>query len=597
MIGQLLTGRYLILQALGKGGFSETFLARDKYLPHHPLCVVKCLKSLPFEVARRMFDTEAQALQELGRQCEQIPLLLARFEVGDRAYLVQEYVEGENLEHWIEQGQRFSQKDAIWFLLDVLPILEFIHSQDLIHRDIKPSNLIRRTNGRIVLIDFGAAQWLSNDSAVIEEKQSPSDPTTEAIVTIGTPGYMPEEQQQGQADFGSDLYSLGVSVIQLLTGIHPRQLKKNLSSGEIEWETYLKTILDLRLVAVLNKLVRVSRKERHRNASEVLTDLQPLTNAPKNQKQGAKFQVPALPIFPRWAMVVGILSLVTTAGFVGVWQFSMQGGQMSKAIASMLPMSNQIKLTLKHDLVVENPVDLHTVSAIAVSSDGDLLAASKDQSLYVWNLRFGQLVQTLNDYRTQVSFVAFSPDAQMIAVGEDNQMLKIRDVRTGKILQTFANLGASLTAVAFTPTQQLVVGAVGKRVQVWDLRTGELRKVFAGHKGSINHLLVSEDGRTLYSLGEDRAIAWNLESGELLRVFPKESGTAMTGRVEKQHLVTVHSDGMRIWDRKTGILARVERDTSTHPLDMKTVRCADRYLVSSDSDQRFKVWEISMLRK
>lgn len=597
MIGQLLTGRYLILQALGKGGFSETFLARDKYLPHHPLCVVKCLKSLPFEVARRMFDTEAQALQELGRQCEQIPLLLARFEIGDRAYLVQEYVEGENLEHWLDQGRRFSQKDVVCLLLDILPILEFIHSQDLIHRDIKPGNLIRRTDGKIVLIDFGAAKWLNNDSAVIEEKQSPSDSTTEAIVTIGTPGYMPEEQQQGQADFSSDLYSLGVSVIQLLTGIHPRQFKKNLSSNEIEWESYLKTSLDSYLVTILNKLVRANRKDRYWQPSEVLVDLRQSTKASKPSNQWAKNRIPTLSAAPRWAKAVGILSLVTTAGFVGVWQFSMQGGQMSEAIASMLPMSNQTKLTLKHDLVVENPVDLHTVSAIAVSSDGDLLAASKDQSLYMWNLRFGQLVQTLNDYRTQVSSVAFSPDAQMIAVGEDNQTLKIRDVRTGKILQTLANLGASLTAVAFTPTQQLVVGAVGKRVQVWDLRTGELRKVFAGHKESINYLLVSEDGRTLYSLGEDRAIAWNLESGELLRVFPKESGTAMTGRVEKQHLVTVHSDGMRIWDRKTGVLSRVERDTSTHPLDMKTVRCADRYLVSSDSDQRFKVWEISMLRK
>lgn len=597
MIGQLLTERYLILQALGKGGFSETFLARDKYLPHHPLCVVKCLKALPFEVARRMFDTEAQALQELGRQCEQIPLLLARFEVGDRAYLVQEYVEGENLEHWLEQGRRFSQKDAVWLLLDVLPILEFIHAQDLIHRDIKPSNLIRRTDGRIVLIDFGAAKWLNNDSAVIEEKQSPSDPTTEAIVTIGTPGYMPEEQQQGQADFSSDLYSLSVSVIQLLTGIHPRQLKKNLSSGEIEWESYLKTPLDSRLVTILNKLVRVNRKDRYRQASEVLADLQQLTKAPKPSSQWAKIRIPALSVSPRWAKAVGVLSLVTTVGFVGVWQFSVRGGQMSEAIASMLPISNQTKLTLKHDLVVENPVDLHTVSAIAVSPDGDLLAASKDQSLYLWNLRFGRLVQTLNDHQTQVAAVAFSPDAQMIAGGGDDQALKIWDVRTGKILQTFADLGAPMTAVVFAPTQQLVIGAVGERLQVWDLRTGELRKVFAGHKGKINHLLVSEDGRTLYSLGEDRAIAWSLDSGELLRVFPKESGMAMTGRVEKQHLVTVHSDGMRIWDQKTGVLSRVERDTSTHPLDMKTVRCADRYLVSSDSDQRFKVWEISMLRK
>ena len=82
MIGQLLTGRYLILKTLGEGGFSETYLARDKYLPHHPLCVVKCLKlspksSISPETAKRLFATEARILDLLGQHHAQIPTLFA----------------------------------------------------------------------------------------------------------------------------------------------------------------------------------------------------------------------------------------------------------------------------------------------------------------------------------------------------------------------------------------------------------------------------------------------------------------------------------------------------------------------------------------
>ena len=102
MIGQLLTGRYLILEKLGAGGFSETYLARDKYLPHHPLCVVKSLQlsagsTISPEAAQQLFETEAKLLEILGQQHTQIPTLLAYSHEQEQSYLIQEYIEGESL--------------------------------------------------------------------------------------------------------------------------------------------------------------------------------------------------------------------------------------------------------------------------------------------------------------------------------------------------------------------------------------------------------------------------------------------------------------------------------------------------------------------
>jgi serine/threonine protein kinase len=151
MIGQLLRGRYEIIQKLGGGGFGETFLARDNDLPGKPFCVVKQLKlNHPPEIlptVRRLFDTEAKTLYQLGKS-DQIPRLLAHFEENQQFYLVQEYIDGHVLKQEIQSGKQLSEQQTIAILYDVLSILEFVHQQGVIHRDIKPDNLIRRNSQR-----------------------------------------------------------------------------------------------------------------------------------------------------------------------------------------------------------------------------------------------------------------------------------------------------------------------------------------------------------------------------------------------------------------------------------------------------------------
>jgi eukaryotic-like serine/threonine-protein kinase len=161
MIGQLLAGRYQVLQVLGAGGFGQTYITEDLHLPGQPKCVLKHLKPAStspavLEIARKLFQKEAETLQQLGSH-EQIPRLLAFFEENREFFLVQEYIIGHTLTAELGTNQKWIESAVQRLLREVLTILEFVHGQGVIHRDVKPDNIMRRdSDGKLVLIDFGA---------------------------------------------------------------------------------------------------------------------------------------------------------------------------------------------------------------------------------------------------------------------------------------------------------------------------------------------------------------------------------------------------------------------------------------------------------
>ena len=154
-------------------------------------------------------------------------------------------------------------------LKDVLPILEFIHQQEVIHRDIKPANIIRRQqDNKLVLIDFGAVKQVRTVANSIQDRR--------ATVSIGTPGYMSTEQGRGKPRANSDIYGLGIIAIQALTGLEPGDLDEDSQSGEVLWQDHVS--VSPGLAQILTKMVRYHFKDRYQSATEVLQDLQQLEN-------------------------------------------------------------------------------------------------------------------------------------------------------------------------------------------------------------------------------------------------------------------------------------------------------------------------------
>jgi serine/threonine protein kinase/regulator of sirC expression with transglutaminase-like and TPR domain len=268
-----LGGRYRVINQLGVGGFGRTYLAEDLHLPGHPRCVVKQLKPQfrsddTLQMARRCFNTEAQVLYQLGSH-DQIPRLLAHFEDHQEFYLAQEFVEGSSLTKELEEGKPWSEAQVVKLLKDILQVLTFVHEQQVIHRDLKPSNLIRRqADGKIVLIDFGAVKQVSAQNYDVDTG------LTNLTISIGTQGYMPNEQLAGKPRFSSDIYAVGVLGIQAITGIHPKYFSDD-DKGEISWH-HRAGHISTQLQDILDRMVRYDFRDRYPTAIESLSALESL---------------------------------------------------------------------------------------------------------------------------------------------------------------------------------------------------------------------------------------------------------------------------------------------------------------------------------
>ncbi len=277
MIGKLLDHRYQIIRVLATGGFGETYIAQDTKRPGNPICVVKHLKPVStnpslFETAKRLFHNEAETLERLGNH-DQIPRLLAYFDENQEFYLVQEFIEGHPLNDELISGAKWSEGQVVEMLIEVLAILEFVHSQGVIHRDIKPENIIRRTGDqKLVLLDFGAVKQLRSPLGYYAGQTMLNGAQPSATVAIGTPGYMPTEQGQGKPRPNSDIYALGIIAIQALTGVSPIDIQEDPQTGEILWQHLVS--VDPDLAAVLTTMVRYHFKDRYQTAREALQALQ-----------------------------------------------------------------------------------------------------------------------------------------------------------------------------------------------------------------------------------------------------------------------------------------------------------------------------------
>jgi serine/threonine protein kinase, bacterial len=273
MTGTLLNNRYQILQIIGKGGFGETFLALDTHMPSARKCVIKKLQpaiqssQIPQWLQER-FGREAAILEKLGENNPQIPQLYAYFCEGSDFYLVQEWIEGATLSQKHQQQGNFAESDVKEILLDLLPVLDYIHTRRIVHRDIKPDNIILRSrDGKPVLIDFGVMK------EAVATTMLTSNGMTDRSVVLGTPGYMSSEQAAGRPVYSSDLYSLGLTAIFLLTGKTPQHLVTDLNTGELLWRQEVPD-LQTNLASVLDRALRFHPRDRYPSAKEMLADLQ-----------------------------------------------------------------------------------------------------------------------------------------------------------------------------------------------------------------------------------------------------------------------------------------------------------------------------------
>jgi eukaryotic-like serine/threonine-protein kinase len=257
----IVDGRYQIVKRLGKGGFAHTYLAKNLTAPDTPHCVVKQLRpKVDHPSVLQLFRLEATILDRFKHS--QIPKCLECFEHEGEHFLVQDFIAGDDLSKEFTIGHHWHETKIIDFLREILGVLDYIHQEQVIHCDIKPANIVRRwESGKLCLIDFGAVLDVGNRS-------------THPDVTIGTPGYQAPEQAKGEATFSSDIYGLGMTAIQFITGQYPLYIPRN-ENRELLWQD-LRKISD-RLAIIIDRTIEFDVANRYQSTAAVLKDLDALS--------------------------------------------------------------------------------------------------------------------------------------------------------------------------------------------------------------------------------------------------------------------------------------------------------------------------------
>jgi WD40 repeat protein len=488
--------------------------------------------------------------------------------------------QGKSLATILAEQGTFSPAEVWQILEDLLPMLQALHERQMIHGDIQPGTIVQANAPCGVYL---AARPLLNLESIARTGSQilPGSPPP-------SPDYAPPEQVRGQPVFASDLYSLGVTCIYLLTSIHPFTLFDAINDRWI-WQDYwivdeLENTNCSRLKQVLNQLIESNLERRFTSAKDAIAVLYGI--------RGLK--VPVVPVITpsHWHCTATLsghqgFSAGVNAVAIAPDHQTIASASQDKTICLWNINTKTLLFTLPEKARI-NTVAFHP-------SNAELLASGcHDRAVQLWNLQTRQ-AKSFIGHRHAVNAVAWSPDGKVLASGSSDKTVKLWNVE-GNLIATLEGHRLAVNAIAFSPQGNIILSAsADASVCVWDSQTFERLQVLVGHTGAVTAIAFAPNGEWFATGSEDRTIRIWDTSYECIRTLPGHPWLISGLTISPNSKILLSSSWdctIKLWDVKQG---KEIESLVGHTDSITSVAIAQNggAIVSGSQDKTVKVWRTS----